>query len=197
MLLTNDGHIAQALLEGFEWDARGRRYDTIDELYDYCARVAGTVGAMMALVVGAILVTADHGSPTVSKILGTIAVMFATINIVAGFLIGVLQNGMEWSRALSTYTVLTIGDGLVAQIPSLFLSLATAIIVTRVTTSESISEQASVQLANPTALFISAVILLILGMVPGMPHLMFIALALASAGFRSTSCRIFPIARRR
>ena len=69
-----------------------------------------------------------------------------------------------------------------AQIPSLLLSLATAIIVTRVTTSESISEQASVQLANPTALFISAVILLILGMVPGMPHLMFIALALASAG---------------
>ncbi|MFZ9240395.1 MAG: FHIPEP family type III secretion protein, partial [Chitinophagaceae bacterium] len=68
------------------------------------------------------------------------------------------------------------------QIPSLLLSLATAIIVTRVTTSESISEQASEQLANPTALFISAVILLILGMVPGMPHLMFIALALASAG---------------
>jgi flagellar biosynthesis protein FlhA len=71
---------------------------------------------------------------------------------------------------------------LVAQIPSLLLSLATAIIVTRVTTSESISEQASIQLANPTALFISAVILIILGMVPGMPHLMFITLALASAG---------------
>ena len=77
------------------------------------------------------------------------------------------------------YTWLTIGDGLVAQIPSLLLSLATAIIVTRVTTAESISEQASVQLANPTALFISAVILMILGMVPGMPHLMFITLAAA------------------
>ncbi|MEY4363182.1 MAG: Flagellar biosynthesis protein FlhA, partial [Pseudomonadota bacterium] len=73
-------------------------------------------------------------------------------------------------------------DGLVAQIPSLLLSLATAIIVTRVTTAESITEQATAQLSNPTALFISAIILLILGMVPGMPHLMFISLALATAG---------------
>ena len=104
------------------------------------------------------------------------------INMVGGLIIGVAQHDLPVSEAGRIYTLLTIGDGLVAQIPSLLLSLATAIIVTRVTTSESISEQASVQLANPTALFISAVILLILGMVPGMPHLMFIALALASAG---------------
>ena len=104
------------------------------------------------------------------------------INMVGGLIIGVAQHDLPVSEAGRIYTLLTIGDGLVAQIPSLLLSLATAIIVTRVTTSESISEQASEQLANPTALFISAVILLILGMVPGMPHLMFIALALASAG---------------
>jgi flagellar biosynthesis protein FlhA len=104
------------------------------------------------------------------------------INMVGGLIIGVAQHDLPVSEAGRIYTLLTIGDGLVAQIPSLLLSLATAIIVTRVTTSESISEQASVQLANPSALFISAVILLILGMVPGMPHLMFIALALASAG---------------
>ena len=104
------------------------------------------------------------------------------INMVGGLIIGIAQHDLPVSEAGRIYTLLTIGDGLVAQIPSLLLSLATAIIVTRVTTSESISEQASVQLANPTALFISAVILLILGMVPGMPHLMFIALALASAG---------------
>ena len=104
------------------------------------------------------------------------------INMVGGLIIGIAQHDLPVAEAGRIYTLLTIGDGLVAQIPSLLLSLATAIIVTRVTTSESISEQASVQLANPTALFISAVILLILGMVPGMPHLMFIALALASAG---------------
>ena len=104
------------------------------------------------------------------------------INMVGGLIIGIAQHDLPVSEAGRIYTLLTIGDGLVAQIPSLLLSLATAIIVTRVTTSESISEQASVQLANPSALFISAVILLILGMVPGMPHLMFIALALASAG---------------
>ena len=104
------------------------------------------------------------------------------INLIGGLIIGVAQHDLPVAEAGRIYTLLTIGDGLVAQIPSLLLSLATAIIVTRVTTAESISEQASVQLANPTALFISAVIFMILGMVPGMPHLMFITLALASAG---------------
>jgi flagellar biosynthesis protein FlhA len=104
------------------------------------------------------------------------------INLVGGLIIGVAQHNMPVAEAGRVYTLLTIGDGLVAQIPSLLLSLATAIIVTRVTTAESITEQASDQFSNPTALFISAVILLILGMVPGMPHLMFITLAIASAG---------------
>jgi flagellar biosynthesis protein FlhA len=104
------------------------------------------------------------------------------INLVGGLIIGVAQHNMPVAEAGRVYTLLTIGDGLVAQIPSLLLSLATAIIVTRVTTAESITEQATEQFANPTALFISAVILLILGMVPGMPHLMFITLAIAAAG---------------
>jgi flagellar biosynthesis protein FlhA len=104
------------------------------------------------------------------------------INLVGGLIIGVAQHNMPVSEAGRVYTLLTIGDGLVAQIPSLLLSLATAIIVTRVTTAESITEQATEQFSNPTALFISAVILLILGMVPGMPHLMFITLAIAAAG---------------
>ena len=104
------------------------------------------------------------------------------INLVGGLAIGVVQHGLSVSDAGKIYTLLTIGDGLVAQIPSLLLSLATAIIVTRVTTSESISEQAGNQLANPSALFISATILTALGLVPGMPHLMFITLAAATAG---------------
>ncbi|MEN9689262.1 MAG: Flagellar biosynthesis protein FlhA [Pseudomonadota bacterium] len=104
------------------------------------------------------------------------------INLVGGLAIGVIQHDLSVSDAGKIYTLLTIGDGLVAQIPSLLLSLATAIIVTRVTTSESISEQAGTQLANPSALFISAIILTALGLVPGMPHLMFITLAAATAG---------------
>jgi len=104
------------------------------------------------------------------------------INLVGGLTIGVIQHNLSVSDAGKIYTLLTIGDGLVAQIPSLLLSLATAIIVTRVTTSESISEQAGTQLANPAALFISAIILTVLGLVPGMPHLMFITLALVTAG---------------
>ena len=104
------------------------------------------------------------------------------INLIGGLAIGVVQHDLPVSEAGKIYTLLTIGDGLVAQIPSLLLSLATAIIVTRVTTSESITEQAGSQLANPSALFISAIILVILGLVPGMPHLMFISLAAATAG---------------
>ena len=104
------------------------------------------------------------------------------INLVGGLAIGVLQHDLSLSEAGRIYTLLTIGDGLVAQIPSLFLSLATAIIVTRVTTSESMTEQATTQLSNPSALFISASILAILGLVPGMPHFVFLLLASGCAG---------------
>ena len=109
-------------------------------------------------------------------------ILILLINLIGGLAIGVLQHDLSVSEAGKIYTLLTIGDGLVAQIPALLLSLATAIIVTRVTTSESISEQAHTQLANPAALFISSIILTILGLVPGMPHLMFIGLAVATAG---------------
>ena len=110
------------------------------------------------------------------------ALLILLINLVGGMAIGMLQHGLSASEAAKLYVLLTIGDGLVAQIPSLLLSLATAIIVTRVTTSESMTEQASSQLANPSALFISSGILAVLGLVPGMPHLMFITLAAATAG---------------
>jgi len=109
-------------------------------------------------------------------------ILILLINLIGGLAIGVIQHNLSVSEAGKIYTLLSIGDGLVAQIPSLLLSLATAIIVTRVTTSESISEQAHTQLANPAALFISAIILTALGLVPGMPHLMFITLAAATAG---------------
>ena len=104
------------------------------------------------------------------------------INVVGGLAIGVLQHNLSFGDAGKLYVLLTIGDGLVAQIPSLLLSLATAIIVTRVTTSESMTEQAVSQISNPSALFISAGILAVLGFVPGMPHLVFLTLSLATAG---------------
>jgi flagellar biosynthesis protein FlhA len=104
------------------------------------------------------------------------------IALIGGLVIGVAQHNMSVGDASKLYVLLTIGDGLVAQIPSLLLSLSTAIIVTRVTTSESMTEQAKSQFSNPSALFIASAILIVLGMVPGMPHMIFVALASATAG---------------
>jgi flagellar biosynthesis protein FlhA len=108
--------------------------------------------------------------------------LILVINVVGGLAIGIGQHGMPVAEAAKTYVLLTIGDGLVAQIPGLFLSLATAIIVTRVTTPESVTEQATRQLADPPALFITAAIMGFLGLIPGMPHLVFLTLATATAG---------------
>ena len=110
------------------------------------------------------------------------ALLILIINLVGGFAIGVGQHGLSMGDAARIYSLLTIGDGLVAQIPALLLSLATAIVVTRVTTTESMTEQASSQLGNPTALFVTSIIMAVLGVVPGMPHLVFIFLSAASAG---------------
>ena len=107
--------------------------------------------------------------------------LILVINLVGGLIVGVVQHDLPLAEAGRIYTLLTIGDGLVAQIPALFLSLATAIIVTRVTTSENMTEQATSQLSNPSALFMAGGILALLGLVPGMPHLVFLTLALASA----------------
>jgi len=104
------------------------------------------------------------------------------IALIGGLVIGVAQHNMSVADAGKLYVLLTIGDGLVAQIPSLLLSLSTAIIVTRVTTSESMTEQAKSQFSNPSALFIASGILIVLGLVPGMPHMIFVALASATAG---------------
>ena len=104
------------------------------------------------------------------------------INIIGGLAIGLSQHDLSFSEAGRIYVLLTIGDGLVAQIPSLLLSLSTAIIVTRVTTSESMTEQAKSQLNNPMAMFVAGGILLLLGLVPGMPHMVFLTLALAVVG---------------
>ena len=102
------------------------------------------------------------------------------INIVGGLIIGLTQHDLSFSDAGKIYVLLTIGDGLVAQIPSLLLSLATAIIVTRVTTSETMTHQAKNQLGNPVALIIAGGIIILLGLVPGMPTVIFLALGIAA-----------------
>ncbi len=108
--------------------------------------------------------------------------LILVINILGGLTIGIAQHDLSFAEAGRIYVLLTIGDGLVAQIPSLLLSLATAIIVTRVTTSESVTGQAKTQLNNPMALFIASGILILLGTVPGMPHFIFLTLGFAAGG---------------
>ena len=102
------------------------------------------------------------------------------INIVGGLIVGLGQHDLSFADAGRIYVLLTIGDGLVAQIPSLLLSLATAIIVTRVTTSESMTEQVKGQLNNPMALIVAGGILVLLGLVPGMPTWIFLALGIGA-----------------
>ncbi|WP_279452547.1 flagellar biosynthesis protein FlhA [Aeromonas hydrophila] len=111
-------------------------------------------------------------------------IMILFINILGGFIIGMVQHQLTFGEAAQIYTLLAIGDGLVAQIPSLLLSIAAAIIVTRQNTDQDMGTAVLGQLFdNPKALIISAGILLMMGLVPGMPHFAFLSLgAIAAAG---------------
>ena len=105
-------------------------------------------------------------------------ILILVINIVGGLIIGTVTHGMLLGDAARTYVLLTIGDGLVAQIPSLLLSTATAIIVTRVSAAGDMGTDVMRQLfGNPRAIAVAAGILGVLGLVPGMPNLVFLALA--------------------
>ena len=105
-------------------------------------------------------------------------ILILFINIIGGLLIGTTQHDLDLSTAVQNYTLLTIGDGLVAQIPSLLLSTAVAIIVTRVTRSEDMGQQVSEQLLNdPRTLAVTGAIVGILGVIPGMPNAAFLSLA--------------------
>ncbi|WP_457673212.1 flagellar biosynthesis protein FlhA [Thiolapillus sp.] len=110
-------------------------------------------------------------------------ILILLINVIGGLAIGMAQHGLDFSHAAHNYALLTIGDGLVAQIPSLVLSTAAAIIVTRVTAARDMGQQIADQLfSNPRALVVTAVIVGILGLVPGMPNLVFLLLAALLAG---------------
>ncbi|MFS6801857.1 flagellar biosynthesis protein FlhA [Edwardsiella tarda] len=109
--------------------------------------------------------------------------MIMALNVVGGLLIGVIQHGMSVGQAAETYTLLTIGDGLVAQIPALVISTAAGVIVTRVSTDQDVGEQMVTQLFNnPRVLILSGAVLGLLGLVPGMPNLVFLLFTVALLG---------------
>lgn len=100
------------------------------------------------------------------------------VNILGGLLIGMLQHGMSFSDAAHTYVILTIGDGLVAQIPALVISIAAGVTVSRVNTEQDVGQQMIGQLFNrPQVLFIAAGVIGLLGLVPGMPNFVFLLFA--------------------
>ena len=110
------------------------------------------------------------------------AIIIVLVNIVGGLTIGVLQQGMSPGSAAQTYTLLTVGEGLVAQIPALFISTAAGIVVTRAAADADLGHQITGQmLLSPKAVGTAAGILLALGLVPGLPHLAFLGLGGAAA----------------
>ena len=110
-------------------------------------------------------------------------ILVLVINIVGGLIIGVLQHGMSLTDALHNYILLTIGDGLVAQVPSLVLSTAAAIIVTRVSSAQNMGKEVLSQVfSNPRSLIIASAIIGLIGIIPGMPHVAFILLSAGLAG---------------
>ncbi|MFQ5649072.1 MAG: flagellar biosynthesis protein FlhA [bacterium] len=110
-------------------------------------------------------------------------VLITVINIIGGLIIGAVQLEMSLQEALETYTILTVGDGLVSQIPALLISTSAGIIVTRAASEDTLDKSITQQFLNkPRASFISGGVLVILGMVPGLPTLPFILLGVTNLG---------------
>src|SRR4051795_13382768 len=105
------------------------------------------------------------------------SILITGINIIAGFLIGVLQHGMDFRKALETYTVLTIGDGLVTVIPALMISISAGLIVTRASSDASLGSEFQRQIfRNSQPLLLGAGVLCALALLPSMPKIPFLAL---------------------
>ncbi len=108
--------------------------------------------------------------------------LITLINLIGGLLIGALQRGMSLSEAASTYTLLTVGDGLVAQIPALLISVASGIVITRASASANMGDQLTSQLvAQPKAIYSSAGVAFLMGVMPGMPFVPFTVISLTMA----------------
>lgn len=108
-------------------------------------------------------------------------ILILFINVLGGVAIGMLQHDLPFAQAMQVYSLLTIGDGLVAQVPSLMLSVAAAVMVTRANSSKDMGEQVRDQMfESPKALGVTAGVLAVMGMVPGMPHVAFGAMAMGA-----------------
>ncbi|MBP9218444.1 MAG: flagellar biosynthesis protein FlhA [Sterolibacterium sp.] len=111
-------------------------------------------------------------------------ILILFINVIGGLVVGMLQHDMDFAHAAKNYTLLTIGDGLVAQIPALIISTAAGLMVSRVTTEEDIGQQVSTQMfGNPMVMLLTAFIVGVLGLIPGMPNLVFLLLAAVIGSF--------------
>ena len=122
-------------------------------------------------------------------------ILITAINIIAGFLIGVFQQGMELRNALTTYTILTVGDGLVTLIPSLLVSVAGGIVVTRASSDVSIGIDLGNQLlAKRRPLLIASTVMLLLTLIPGLPKFSFLVLA-AGVGLLGLRVKETPAAK--
>ncbi|WP_210498423.1 flagellar biosynthesis protein FlhA [Vibrio crassostreae] len=111
-------------------------------------------------------------------------VLILLINIIGGLVVGVIQNDMSYSEALTTFTLLSIGDGLVAILPSIIMALSTAIIITRVSSDSQLSEMASEQLlSNELIPGVTGFIITSIGLVPGMPNALFLSIGVALMAF--------------
>jgi flagellar biosynthesis protein FlhA len=107
-------------------------------------------------------------------------ILILFINIIGGLIVGVIQHDMGMAQAAKNYTLLTIGDGLVAQIPALIISTAAGLVVSRVATDEDIAQQVAGQMfGKPQVMLLTAAILGVLGLIPGMPNFVFLMLAVA------------------
>ena len=117
-------------------------------------------------------------------------ILIMLINIIGGLTVGMVQHGLDFATAANNYTLLTIGDGLVAQLPALIISTAAGIVVTRVGSESNIGEQLfSQMLDNSRVLYLTGGLLGALGLIPGMPHFAFILLGVTLAGIARTMDR--------
>ncbi len=123
---------------------------------------------------------AMDGATKIVKGDAVMSIIITVINFVAGCIIGMVQGEMDFTTVLSVYTIATIGDGLVSQIPALLISTATGMIVTRSVSEGSLNTDVSSQfLAQPTAFIIAGILIFVFALIPGMPHIQLIIVAAA------------------
>ena len=128
---------------------------------------------------------AMDGATKIVKGDAVMSIIITTINFVAGVIIGVVQSSMDFGSVIQVYSIATIGDGLVSQIPALLISTSTGMIVTRSVSEGSLNTDVSAQfLAQPQAFLIGGILLFVVALMPGMPHiqLIFVAAALTALG---------------